>query len=208
VVLIDFFIVGGENFSISHDCYVVICLLENNTKNAMNKEIEKKSLSATLKLRDHKPVKSAATQETSNNSRPSSKEDTIALPSPESKHDFNAIYDILHGKFPEIINLSKPVLLAVGIRKEMSKETDVSNVILKRWIAWYCSKSNYYAQHKQGATRFNLDGSKAGIVTEKHQEKMDKRLEKTTNRKTPPDLETKDKDSDNDLSGATINDVK
>ena len=77
----------------------------------------------------------------------------------------------------------------------MSKETGVSNIILKRWIAWYCRKSNYYAMHKQGATRFNLDGSKAGIVTEKHQEKMDRRLEKTKNRKTLS--KNKDIDSDN-----------
>ena len=74
------------------------------------------------------------------------------------------MYNKLHSKFPEIINIDKPVLLAVGIRKEMSKKTGVSSVILKRWIAWYYRKSNYYASHKQGATRFNLDGSEAGIV--------------------------------------------
>ena len=88
----------------------------------------------------------------------------------------------------------------------MSKETGVSNVILKRWIAWYCRKSNYYAMHKQGATRFNLDGSKAGIVTEKHQEKMDRRLKKTKNHKTL--LENKNKNSDNSLSDVRTSDVK
>ena len=96
----------------------------------------------------------------------------------ESKPDFNTIYDELHGKFPEIININRPALLAIGIRKEMSKETGVSNVILKRWIAWYCQKSNYYSQHKQGATRFNLNGSEAGIVTEKHQKKWTVSLRK------------------------------
>ena len=176
----------------------------------MNKELEKESLGTnTLKPPKNKATESAATQEVSNNSNSSSKEDTIVLPplpSLEPKPDFNAVYDILHGKFPEIININKPVLLAVGIRKEMSKETGVSNVILKRWIAWYCRKSNYYAQHKQGATRFNLCGSAAGMVTEKHQEKMDRRLEKIKNHKTL--LESKGKDSDNDLSDAIINDVK
>ena len=149
----------------------------------MNKELEKEALlsTGTLKMRKNKAIEIAGTQEISNNSNiPSSKEDTKAPVSPtlEPKADFNAVYDILHDKFPEIININKPVLLAVGIRKEMSKETGVSNVILKRWIAWYCRKSNYYAQHKQGATRFNLCGSAAGMVTEKHQEKMDRRLEK------------------------------
>ena len=77
----------------------------------------------------------------------------------------------------------------------MSKETGVSNVILKRWIAWYCRKSNYYAKHIQGVTRFHLDGSEAGIVTEKHQEKMERKLEKTKVRKTLS--KSKDIDSDN-----------
>lgn len=166
----------------------------------MSTEIEKESVSSTLKLRSNK----ATDQETSSKISSSTKEDIRTMPQPTP--DFNAIYNELHSKFPEIINLDKPVLLAVGIRKEMSKETGVSNVILKRWIAWYCRKSNYYAQHKQGATRFNLCGSAAGIVTEKHQEKMDRRLEKTKNRKTP--LESKGKDSNNDLSDAIINDVK
>ena len=77
----------------------------------------------------------------------------------------------------------------------MSKETGVSNVILKRWIAWYCRKSNYYAKHIQGVIRLHLDGSEAGIVTEKHQEKMERKLEKTKVRKTLS--KSKDIDSDN-----------
>ena len=178
----------------------------------MNKELEKEALLSigTLKLRKNKAIESGATQKISNNSNPSSKEDTKAPVSPtlEPKADFNAVYDILHGKFPEIINMNKPVLLAVGIRKEMSKETGVSSVVLKRWIAWYYRKSNYYANHIQGAIRFHLDGNEAGIVTQDHQEKMEKRLEKTKVRKTTPTLENKSKDSDHTLSDSIINDVK
>ena len=180
----------------------------------MNKELEKEALLSigTLKLRKNKAIESGATQKISNNSNPSSKEDTKAPVSPtlEPKADFNAVYDILHGKFPEIINMNKPVLLAVGIRKEMSKETGVSSVVLKRWIAWYCRKSNYYANHIQGAIRFHLDGNEAGIVTENHQEKMEKRLEKTKVRKTTPPttpLEEKSTDSDDSLSDPMINDI-
>jgi sRNA-binding protein len=106
--------------------------------------------------------------------------------------------------------MNKPVLLAVGIRKEMSKETGASSVVLKRWIAWYCRKSNYYANHIQGAIRFHLDGNEAGIVTENHQEKMEKRLEKTKVRKTTPPttpLEEKSTDSDDSLSDPMINDI-
>jgi hypothetical protein len=191
----------------------------------MNKELEKKSLgTGILRLPKNKGVENTVTaDQILKNSNPSNEEDTLlssssscSMPSAlsesspplEPKPDFQTIYDELHGKFPEVINMNKPVLLAVGIRKEMSKETGVSSVVLKRWIAWYCRKSNYYANHTQGAIRFHLDGSEAGIVTENHQEKMEKRLEKTKVCKTTRPLENKNKDSDNSLSATIINDVK
>ena len=184
----------------------------------MNKELEKKSLGTRiLRLPKNKGVENTITDQILKNSNPSNEEDALLLPpsplSPplEPKSDFNVIYDVLRDKFPEIINIKKPVLLAVGIRKEMSKETGVSSVVLKRWIAWYCRKSNYYASHIQGAIRFHLDGTEAGIVTETHQEKMEKYLEKTKVRKaTPPatPLEEKSTDSDDSLGDSTTSEVK
>lgn len=104
----------------------------------------------------------------------------LDLPTPEAKnteYDFDAIYDELHTKFPKIINMEKPVLLAIAIRQEMLKEvTDVPNRILQKWIGWYFRKSNYYALHEIGAMRYNLDGSEAGSVTKKDQAKRDKQL--------------------------------
>ena len=159
----------------------------------MNKEIEKKSLlsTSTLRLPKNKPATSIVIQEVTSNSSAPCKEDAIALPSPapESKPNFNAIYNQLHGKFPEIINMDKPALLAVGIRKEMSKETGISGIILRRWIAWYFRKSNYYAKHIEGSLRYKLDGTEAGIVTQKHQEKMNKFLEKIKSSKSRPDTD-------------------
>ena len=153
----------------------------------MNIEIAKKPTYKTLTLKSKKAVAQAVLDD--------SLSQDAQLPLTSKIPDFNTIYNELHSKFPEIINLDKPVLLAVGIRKEMSKETGVSNVILKRWIAWYCRKSNYYAKHIQGVIRFHLDVSEAGIVTEKHQEKMERKLEKTKVRKTLS--KSKDIDSDN-----------
>ena len=181
----------------------------------MNKELEKKSLGTRiLRLPKNKVIENALTDQMSKNSNPSNEEGALLvppLPPIEPKPDFNAIYDVLHGKVPAIINIKKPVLLAVGIRKEMSKETGVSSVVLKRWIAWYCRKSNYYANHTEGAVRFHLDGSEAGIVTEKHQKKMENRLEKIKVRKTTPPttpLEEKSTDSDDSLSDPTTSEVK
>ena len=191
----------------------------------MNKELEKKSLGTRiLRLPKNKGVENTVTaDQILKNSNPSNEEDTLlssssscSMPSTlsesspplEPKPDFQTIYDELHGKFPEVINMKKPVLLAVGIRKEMSKETGVSSVVLKKWIAWYCRKSKYYANHIEGAIRFNLDGTEAGIVTQKHQEKMNRYLEKIKTPKTTSSLESKAKDSDHALSDSVINDVK
>jgi sRNA-binding protein len=96
-------------------------------------------------------------------------------------HDFEAIYKTLHAKFPNIINMDKPVLLAVGIRREMLKhledEKDITNLILSKWIKWYFRKSKYYSMHKVGTVRYNLDGTNAGTVTEKDQAKRDKQMQ-------------------------------
>ena len=75
------------------------------------------------------------------------------------------------------------------------REKIIKKLLTVKTVSWYCRKSNYYAKHIQGVTRFHLDGSEAGIVTEKHQEKMERKLEKTKVRKTLS--KSKDIDSDN-----------
>ena len=52
------------------------------------------------------------------------------------------------------------------------REKIIKKLLTVKTVSWYCRKSNYYANHIQGAIRFHLDGSEAGIVTEGHQEKM------------------------------------
>ena len=101
----------------------------------------------------------------------------------QHEHDFDAIYKTLHAKFPTIINMDKPVLLAVGIRREILKHLednkDITNLVLNKWIKWYFRKSKYYSVHKVGAVRYNLDGTNAGTVTEKDQAKRDKQMQQT-----------------------------
>ena len=98
-------------------------------------------------------------------------------------HDFDAMYNTLHSKFPTIINMDKPVLLAVGIRREILKHLednkDITNLVLNKWIKWYFRKSKYYSVHKVGAVRYNLNGTNAGTVTEKDQAKRDKQMQQT-----------------------------
>ena len=172
----------------------------------MEKNIELQAISKTLRLRKTKEDATTLLAEENIISSDNSVTKNDVTTPPKPIYNFNAIYKKLHKKFPEIINMDKPVLLAVGIRKEMSNEMGVSSAILRKWIAWYCRKSNYYALHEQGAPRFNLDGSDAGTVTEKHQEKMDKKFEKINAKK----LSTEEKDQDisaeatNKISGVAV----
>jgi hypothetical protein len=174
----------------------------------MDKQIEKKALVGTLKLSKSKVATIAVAEEKIDDRNLGSTEDIVApppSPTPPTKPNFHAMYKELHRKFPEIINIDKPVLLAIGIRKAISKETGISGVIVKQWIAWYCRRSNYYAGHQQGAGRFNLDGSQAGVVTEQQQENAGNLLEKIKNRNLL--IAKKDTCPYSDLSDITINDV-
>lgn len=109
-------------------------------------------------------------------------------------YDFNAIYNELHSKFPKIINMKKPVLLAISIRRVMLREvSNIPNNILYKWISWYFRKSNYYTIHEVGAMRYNLDGTEAGMVTEKDQAKRDKQLGKNKNNNLKPEGSTQEK---------------
>lgn len=81
--------------------------------------------------------------------------------------DFQEIYNKLHNKFPNIINMQNPVILAIGIHKELAKEVKISNQSIGKWISWYIRKSKYYINHKEGVARFNLNGEQCGTITEK-----------------------------------------
>lgn len=98
---------------------------------------------------------------------------------PKGIVDFKVIYDELHSKFPEVINLDKPVLLALGIKQELSKATGISVTIVRGWLAQYFRKSKYYKLHKEGAIRYTLQGSESGIVTADQCEGVQKYLEKS-----------------------------
>jgi hypothetical protein len=92
----------------------------------MNKELEKKSFGTEiLRIPKNKELENAVTaDQILKNSNPS-KEEAILLfpPSPpiEPKPDFQTIYDKLHDKFPEIINIDKPVLLRSVLGKKCRK---------------------------------------------------------------------------------------
>ena len=118
---------------------------------------------------------------------------TKAVTKPAIDYNFKAIYKELHTKFPNIINMNKPVLLAIAIRGEMLKEVSAPNAVMYKWISWYFRKSNYYAIHEVGAMRYNLDGTEAGLVTKKDQAKREKQLCKNKNNNLNSEGSTQEK---------------
>jgi len=98
--------------------------------------IENKVSKPLLTLKQNKAAETEVISKKSLENKEHQNQDTASVAQVEAQAlDFNAIYDELHAKFPEIINLNKPVLLAVGIRKEMSQETGVSSVEINQGSA-------------------------------------------------------------------------
>lgn len=107
------------------------------------------------------------------------KEDVLVIQAKETiafKYNFSSVYSELNAKFPEIIDMKNPVLLAISIRHQIIKEIGTTNTFLYKWIAWYFRKSNYYSIHKEGNKRYNLNGTEAGQVTQNEQIKRDKQI--------------------------------
>ena len=176
----------------------VIEKVKKDTVESLSANKEKMEISDTIKLGAKAPENTTAPKanvrpKTEANAQPKNKiEPASALISnvvPAKKsvkttaidYDFKAIYNELHTKFPNTINMDKPVLLAIAIRGEMLKEVSAPNAVMYKWISWYFRKSNYYSLHKIGAMRYNLDGSESGGVTEKDQAKRDKQMGKKNN---------------------------
>lgn len=143
----------------------------------MEKEIKLKKVDSIVPSEDKAQSEQTALEQQEEKSTPnniSASESPEALP----LSNFEIIYNDLHSKFPEIINIEKPVLLAVGIRQEIAYATGIPGVVLNRWIAWYFRKSKYHKIHKQGAKRYNLLGEEVGIVTEEQCQKKAQQMKK------------------------------
>jgi sRNA-binding protein len=125
--------------------------------------------------------------------KPKPKTNPALATTPVIDYNFKAIYKELHTKFPNIINMNKPVLLAIAIRGEILKKVNVPNAVMYKWISWYFRKSNYYAIHEVGAMRYNLDGTEAGLVTKKDQAKREKQLCKNKNNNLNSEGSTQEK---------------
>ena len=88
--------------------------------------------------------------------------------SEENKLSFKETYKILHKKYPDIINIEKPMILAKGTHKILAKEVNMSYIkFKKKFLLRYFKKSHYYSKHKLNAPRINLQGEEESRVTEK-----------------------------------------
>lgn len=97
--------------------------------------------------------------------------------------DFQEIYNKLHSKFPNVINMDNPVIFAIGIHKELAKEVEISRQSIGKLLSWYVRKSKYYNNYKEGMERYNLDGEQCGVVTEEEASYVSSKIVHSTKQK-------------------------
>jgi sRNA-binding protein len=92
---------------------------------------------------------------------------------PRTPLRYDELYCELHAAFPALFDCAAPVPLAIGIAPPPT-------VPLTRWhrfVRVWVGKRRYLQALARGGSRFNLDGTVAGEVSEAHQAYASRRLE-------------------------------
>ncbi len=108
------------------------------------------------------------------------------IPTPPAKKvmlNFQEIYNKLHNKFPNVINMANPVIFAIGIHKTLAKEVEISKQFIGKWLSWYVRKSKYYNNYQEGMKRYNLAGEQCGVVTEEEASYVSSKIVHNTKQK-------------------------
>lgn len=71
-------------------------------------------------------------------------------------------------KFPRLFDIEHPVPLAIHIHKQLGKV--IGSKRAKHLLDWWAAWQSYTAAVAAGGSRYNLDGSIAGEVSEAHRE--------------------------------------
>jgi hypothetical protein len=82
------------------------------------------------------------------------------------KKEYKQVLKLLQTKYPLCFSIPAK-LLAIGIHKEIidAEKDNFSNQQIRRFFKRYCSDKRYKKLLIEGKQRFNLDGTKASLVT-------------------------------------------
>lgn len=79
--------------------------------------------------------------------------------------------------------MDNPLVLSIGIHKEIAKELGISNRYIGKWLSWYTRKSKYYNNHEEGLAKLDLKGIQRGIVTEQEARNVSSKIDRWLKKK-------------------------
>jgi hypothetical protein len=91
-----------------------------------------------------------------------------ALPPAEAARIAQRVADLAlcRERFPAVFDLARPVPLAIGVHKTLA--AILSHVRAKYLVIWWTRHPAYVAAVAAGGSRYNLDGTEAGEISEEH----------------------------------------
>ena len=83
---------------------------------------------------------------------------------------YNKVLNELSKNYPKLFIKNQPILLKVGIHKDIFKDykLSVSKVEIRKFLYRYVRSYQYQTLHIENGNRYNLLGEESGIVTKEH----------------------------------------
>ena len=83
---------------------------------------------------------------------------------------YNKVFNELSKYYPKLFIKNQPLLLKVGIHRDIFKDykLSVSKVEIRKFLYRYVRSYEYQTLHIENRNRYDLLGEKSGIVTKEH----------------------------------------
>ena len=109
-----------------------------------------------------------------------------------SPEDYNKVFDVLSQKYPKLFIRDKSFIFKKGIHRDIFDNGgfDFNKTVIRKFLQLCIEKKEYRDLHVENTPRYDLEGSKVGIVTKedvelyaKTQEEIKKRIEQKQSNK-------------------------
>ncbi|QDH46810.1 putative RNA chaperone [Aeromonas phage LAh_8] len=79
---------------------------------------------------------------------------------------------VLKIRFPKVFNHENPMILKVGVHRDLNEKTGISCTALRRILACWTSRVEYRKVGARGGYRVDLDGNPVEEISEAHVERF------------------------------------
>lgn len=90
--------------------------------------------------------------------------DPSVFAAPLGRYNYLKVYELLHKKYPSVINRENPVLLDDSVALTIYTECSLHPYIIIKWLTDYVNTSNYFSLVQLGAKKYNLHGQYSSYV--------------------------------------------